>query len=108
MKLEALLTGIEEMRHELGYPSSSTVEQLLIEEIILEFLRMHHMQLLLTELTTQKGTTLRTLKQADDLVSSAQTRMYKSIQTLTKLRKAGIKLQINIATEGGQQVNLQK
>ena len=101
MKIEPLLKGIEEMRNELGYSSSSTIEQLLIDEIILEFFRTHAMQLLLIGLTIKEGTQLRTIKKIDEQVSSAQNRMHKSTQMLMKLRKSGVKLQINIATEGG-------
>jgi len=108
MKIEPLLKGIDEMRNELGYSSSSTIEQLLIDEIILEFLRTYHMQLALTTFTTNKGIDLKNIKKFDELLNSAQARFHKSIQTLMKLRKSGVKLQINIATEGGKQVNLQK
>ena len=108
MRTEPLLRGIDEMREELGYYSSSTIEQLLIDEIILEFFRTHHMQMLLTTLTSKKGVGLITIKRINDLVSSSQNRLHKSIQTFTKLRKSGLKLQINIATEGGKQVNVQK
>lgn len=96
-----LANGAEKIRYELGYTASSTIEQLLIDEIILEFLRMHQMQLLLSELSSRPGTQLLTLKKVSDLASAAQNRFNKAVQMLTKLRKAGIKLQINIATEGG-------
>jgi hypothetical protein len=108
MKIEPLDRGVEALRNELGYTTSSTIEQLLIDEIILEFFRKHQMQLLLTTLTTMKGTELRTIKKASELASTAQNRFNKAVQTLMNLRKSGIKLQINIATEGGKQVNLQK
>jgi len=105
---EHLATGAEELRNELGYMSSSMIEQLLIDEIILEFLRSHQMQLFLTELTSRPGTQLLTIKKISDLASAAQNRFNKAVQMLAKLRKAEIKLQINIATEGGRQVNLQR
>ena len=98
--IEPLLGGVEKMRNELGYSSSATIEQLLIDEIILEFLRIHHMQLALTTFTTNKGIDLKNIKKFDELLNSAQARFHKSIQTLMKLRKSGVKLQINIATEG--------
>ena len=103
-----LTKGAEALRFELGYSVSSSIEQLLIDEIILEFLRMHQMQLSLSELTSRPGTQLLTLKKVSDLASSAQNRFNKAVQMLAKLRKAGIKLQINIAREGGKQMNLQK
>jgi hypothetical protein len=103
-----LAKGAEALRHELGYKSSSTIEQLLIDEIILESLRLHQIQLFLSELTTRPGTQLLTLKKVSDLASAAQSRFNKAVQMLTQVRKAGIKLQINIATAGGKQINLQK
>jgi hypothetical protein len=96
--VDHLLKGAEEMRAEMGYGGSTTIEQLLIDEIILEFYRTQAMQRLLTELTMTKGTALRTIKKIDDLASSAQNRFHKSIQMLAKIRKSGVKLQINIAT----------
>jgi hypothetical protein len=45
---------------------------------------------------------------SDSTMRTAQRRFYKTIQTLTRLRKTGINLQINIATEGGKQVNIKK
>lgn len=108
LDLEKVKNGIAEMRTELGYDHSSTIEQLLIDEIILEFFRMHYMQMLLTTSITMKRTTDRLIRFADQMVNSAQRRMYKSIQTLMRLRKTGINLQINIATEGGKQVNIKK
>ncbi len=51
-----LTKGAEALRFELGYSASSSIEQLLIDEIILEFLRMHQMQLSLSELTSRPGT----------------------------------------------------
>ena len=105
---EKLTLGVEELRREMRYEASSTIEQLLIDEIILEFLRMHQMQLFLTALSTGGRTELRSIKKASELASAAQNRFNKAVQTLAKLRKEGKKIQINIATEGGQQVNLQK
>lgn len=108
VKSEPVLKGIEEMREDLGYSGSSTIEQLLIDEIIQEFLRTNQMQTAMTALLTNKEAAFKTLRQCDLLLKSAQTRFHKSIQTLTNLRKSKINLQINIAKEGGQQINRQK
>ncbi len=64
--------------------------------------------LMLTDLSTGTKAELRTIKKASELASAAQNRFNKAVQALTNVRKAGIKLQINIATEGGKQVNIQK
>ena len=98
---EKLNLGVEALRSELGYETSSTIEQLLIDEIVLEYLRKHQMQLLLTTVSTGTGTELRIIKKAGELANAAQNRFIKAIQTLAKLRKEGGKIQINIATEGG-------
>ncbi|MDO9545934.1 MAG: hypothetical protein Q7J07_04180 [Pelolinea sp.] len=108
MVLKQLNNGIEDMRMELEYGNSSTIEQLLIDDIIIEFFQMRNMQIILTSFMTTKGTANKNIRFADQMVSSAQRRFYKSIQTLTRLRKTGINLQINIATEGGKQVNIKK
>jgi len=108
LNIEKIKNGIEEMRNELGYSNSSTIEQLLIDEIILEFFRMHNMQTVLTGYIARKETEDKKMRFIDQMVNSAQKRFYKSIQTLTRLRKTGINLQINIAAEGGKQVNINK
>ena len=103
-----LKNGIEEMRIELKYDKSSTIEKLLIDDIILGFFQMRNMQIVLNGYIATSGTAHKNIRFADQMVSSAQRRFYKSIQTLTRLRKTGINLQINIATEGGKQVNIKK
>ena len=103
-----LKNGIEEMRIELGYDNSSTIEQLLIDDIIFGFFQMRNMQIILANFIVMEGATHKKIRFADQMVSSAQRRFYKSIQTLTRLKKTGINLQINIATEGGKQVNIYK
>ena len=105
---EDLKNGIEEMRIELRYDKSSTIEKLLIDDIILGFFQMRNMQIVLHGLIATRGTANKEIRFVDQMVSSAQRRFYKSIQTLTRLRKTGINLQINIATEGGKQVNIKK
>lgn len=44
---EPLKNGIEEMRIELKYDNSSTIEKLLIDDIILGFFQMRNMQMVL-------------------------------------------------------------
>ena len=80
------------MRIELGYDNSSTIEKLLIDEIILEFFQMRNMQALLTNSITTEGGAQKKMRFADQMVSSAQRRFYKSIQSLARLRKTGINL----------------
>ena len=103
-----LKRGVEEMRMELRYSNSSTIERLLIDDIILGFFRLRHMQMLLNSCMATSGTAEKKIRFADQMVSSAQRRFYKSIQTLNRLRKTGINLQINIVAEGGKQVNIKK
>ena len=103
-----LKRGVEEMRIELGYDNSSTIERLLIDDIIMGFFRLRHMQMRLHDCMAMSGTADKKRRFVDQMVSSAQRRFYKSIQTLNRLRKTGINLQINIATEGGKQVNIKK
>lgn len=92
LDIEKLQNGIEEMRNEMGYNNSSTIEQLLIDEIILEFLQMHNMQTALTGYIARKDTEDKKIRFINQMVNSAQKRFYKSIQTLTRLRKTGINL----------------
>ena len=61
---EQLDLGADELRKELGYTTASTIEQLLIDEIILEFLRKYQMQLWLTTLTAGTKTEIRISKRS--------------------------------------------
>ena len=99
---EQLDKGAEELRRELGYESSSTIEQLLIDEIILEFLRKHQMQLWLTTLTTGTKAEMRTIKKASELASAAQNRFKQGGAGADEYKEGGDKAADQYCDGGGK------
>src|SRR5690606_35622323 len=77
---------IQEMKIELGYETSTFVEKMLIDEIVMRWLRLqtvenqhHH--------NTKGNHTLTSGIYWDKRLSSAQRRFTRSIETLAKVRK---------------------
>ena len=82
------------------------LEQMLIENVLLSWLRLYLWDYLFTELDAGQ----MTLKKAafwDKRISAAQRRYLRAIETLARVRKVTRQtLQINIAEEGSQQLNV--
>ena len=91
----ALHKHCELQRDELGYKSATALERLLIQHIVLCWLRMH-----LTELRYETAMRDATLTQGaywEKKLSANQRRYLRSIETLARVRKMNINLQINMA-----------
>jgi len=94
------------MRAELGYNEATPLERLLIDHVVACWLRQQQAEMLYTE--KWKGS-LST--EAADFwerrLSAAQRRYLRACETLTRVRRlVRATVQINIAAEGGQQVNV--
>jgi len=105
---EAMKVGLERVKEELGYSTAPMLERLLIEQVALCWLRQNVMELKLTRATT--GTyTLTVGAYWEKRLSPAQSRYLRACETLARVRKL-LRLtplvQVNIAANGGQQVNL--
>lgn len=77
---------IEEMKIELGYKDSTFVEKMLIDEIIMRWLRLQNMEIYHKNATSQS----HTLEQGiyvDKRLDMAQKRFLRSINTLARVRK---------------------
>ncbi len=98
----------EQIRQEMGYSKAPAVEKLLIEHIELCWLNLYraeiyHAKKLANNFTTEEG--LYWGKR----LSNCQRRFLKAVETLARVRKLTRGLppvQVNIATDGGQQVNV--
>lgn len=92
----------------LGYAEASELERLLIDEVALCWLDHHRMAIAAAK-STSGALSVRDLERWERLLASKQARYLKAIETLARVRRL-LKLpavQVNIATEGGQQVNVQ-
>jgi hypothetical protein len=96
------------MKDELGYPSASPLERLLMEQVVLCWLHLHIVEL---ECTTVMNEPIpaASADHWERRLSAAQRRYLRACETLARIRKLARTtpaLQVNIATHGGQQVNL--
>ena len=100
---EALAVGREAMREELGYYQASPLERLLIDQVLLSWLRLHYVDLNHTA-TLGKNVSIAVADYWDRKLSAAQRRYLRACETLARVRKLRLPtLQVNI---GEKQVNV--
>lgn len=96
------------LRKELGYEGAPILEQLLIQQVALCWLKLNLVELSYS--TVMKHSITLTLGMYwEKRLSFAQKRFTRACETLTRVRKLSRNtpaLQFNIAVEGGQQVNV--
>jgi hypothetical protein len=98
------------LRKELGYAGAPLLEQLLIQQASLCWLKLSLVELQYTNVMKQSITLTLGLFWEKRL-SAAQRRFTRACETLTRVRKLSRNtpaLQFNIAAAGGQQVNVSK
>ncbi len=103
----AIKAAIRGMRKGLGYKDAPMLEQMLIENVLLSWLRLYFWEYQFTELDLGEGMTLKKAAFWDKRISAAQRRYLRAIETLARVRKITRQtLQINIAETGSQQLNV--
>ncbi len=98
------------LRNELGYVGAPILEQLLIQDAALSWLKLSIIELQYSHVMKQSITLTHGMFWEKRL-SAAQRRFARACETLARVRKLSRNtpaLQFNIATSGGQQVNLTK
>jgi hypothetical protein len=96
---------MRDMRAALGYAAAPPLERPLIDHACLCWLRLALMELRYSSLT--EDNTLKAVEHTEKRVASAQKRFNRACETLAKVRKLKLPaVQINVAAEGGQQVNV--
>ncbi len=101
---------LETMRSDLGYASATPLERLLIQHVTLCWLNLNvteykHSNMMKESITLTLG------MYWEKRLSAAQKRFARACETLARVRKLSRNtpaLQVNIAAEGGQQVNVSK
>ncbi len=107
---ESINRRMAEMREELGYKESSPLERLLIEQILVCWVNLYILELNSASKLRESHSTEAGLYW-DRRLTGAQTRFRRASESLARVRKLLYRkpaLQFNIATSGGQQVNLAK
>jgi hypothetical protein len=103
---EILDAGANHLAEELGYSNASKLEQLLIEQIVTCYLRLHLWEYIYHAQSGSENLRLSQVKDWESMIATAQKRFFRAIETLVRVRRLGIQIQINVATEGGQQINI--
>ena len=106
----ALLAEVDILKKKLGYDTSPPLEQLLIDHILTARLRVIHAENCYNTKVVNQDISFKTGEYWDNQLSSAHARYLKAVETLAKVRKMARNtpsLQINIAQDGGKQVNVQ-
>ena len=96
------------LKDELGYATASTPERLVIEQVLLGYLHYHTVAFQYTA-ATAKAIDPSSANYWERRLSSAQHRYLGAIESLARIRKYARTtpaLQVNIAADGGQQLNL--
>jgi len=105
--LECWKRRLETMRKELGYASGSPLEQLLIQQVTLCWLNLNlteyrHINVMKQSITLTLGIYW------EKRLTAAQRRFTRACESLARVRRLSrrIPVQVNIATRGGQQINM--
>lgn len=99
---------LQALKRELGSAGAPFLEQLLIQHAALCWLKLSLVELNYSN-TMSQSITLTLGMYWEKRLTSAQRRFTRACETLTRVRKLSRNtpaLQVNIATEGGQQVNV--
>ncbi|HJQ32941.1 MAG TPA: hypothetical protein VJ866_12215 [Pyrinomonadaceae bacterium] len=95
-----------EMHKGLGYDAAPLLERMLIEHVVLCYFRLSITELQFSAVTSHGGTFAQ-VGHYQRLVGAAQKRFTRAAESLARVRKLSrLSVQINIAAEGGQQVNV--
>jgi hypothetical protein len=101
---------LSSLRQELGYNEAPVLEKLLIQHAALSWLKLSLVELNYSR-TMKQSITLTLGMYWEKRLTAAQRRFTRACETLARVRKLSRNtpaLQFNIATAGGQQVNLTK
>jgi hypothetical protein len=104
----AVRKGLETMRQDLDHGHASCLEKMLIDHVLTCWLRLQQVEL--KNIRVARGSP--TMSQGDywdRRLSAAQRRYLRACETLARVRKLIRRtpvLQVNIAAQGGQQVNV--
>jgi hypothetical protein len=105
-----MLAELVTLKKDLGFDVAPPLERLLIDQILTVRLRLIDTENRYNKIVVGNSVTLQQGQYWDNLLSSSQVRFLRAIETLARVRRLARNtpaLQINIAREGGQQVNVQ-
>ena len=98
--------SVERMKAEFGYQQVSVIERMLIDTILVSWVRLQYLEGKFSQLC-REGMTNSEGHFYNRLISAANLRFTRAVDTLGRLKKFHINFQVNIAAEGGKQINIQ-
>lgn len=101
---------LQSLKSELGYDDAPVLEQLLIQHAALCWLKLNLLEMNYSSVMKQ-SITLTLGMYWEKRLTAAQKRFARACETLARVRKLARNtpaLQVNIATKGGQQINVAK
>jgi hypothetical protein len=101
------LAEVDRWLKELGYDSAPAIERIHMDTIVTCRLRLVFLEFHLSSAMKSGGASL--IEHKDKMLSSANHRLNKAVEALARIRllaTRGPVFQVNVATNGGQQVNL--
>ena len=96
----AIAANIEQQREDLGYEKASPLERQLIDHLLLCQLRLSQCEAL-RNAAENREQTLAQFEHMDKRLTTAQRRYLRAVETLAKVRRLAVNVQVNI---GNQQV----
>lgn len=102
----AISAAADELPHDLALPGDGELERLLIQQIVLCWLRLAYVEHQFTGATMKGDNTMTQVQHWDKRLNAAQRRYLRAIETLARVRKLGVPaVQVNIAQQQVNQVN---
>jgi hypothetical protein len=101
---QAFEVGLENLYRDLGGSNGTILENLVIDQILI-----CHIRLYMWEMVYQRaGQDLDPdeIQKWENVVASAQKRYFRAIEKLAQVRRLGVQVQVNIAADGGKQINI--
>ena len=91
--------GVESVKRDLGYENANQLERLLIEHLVICWLHLGRAQLRYHVVASRESLTLEQGDYWERYLSASQRRFLRACETLARVKKAGVKLQVNIAKQ---------
>lgn len=109
-KSQQLLIEAEakDIKEQLGYSASNQIEKLIIDQILFCLINIIHIERRFTIFMTEGSHSTESGEYWQNTLTRSQNRYLRAIETLARVRKLNkdVAFQVNIATDGGQQVNV--
>jgi hypothetical protein len=105
----ALQKNVQALMDEMSYGKASAIEKLLIENVIITWLRLQWVEYQLIGFMGEGQSRMSVVEYWEKRLSVSQRRHLRACETLARVRKLLLgkpAVQVNIATQGGQQVNV--